>query len=1040
MHRRSLGSLSLGMGGIRPPKVSSPESLQGRLSEFAEVCKSAVSGKKMSLAYPEFYDETAAAAIALDKVGLNRLTLAFEGPPHLAKHVSARFQAEFVASKHREIVKFMLFTFFFNLPSGILWALSIPKVFITAAAAPDGATEIWQRFRLLLSAIFLPLASISIGLLRRSLTGTEPLFVLVGMLSGGLHCTAVYITGLISFSGFFFLAVPMYFAFPLFTVQVSFITWTVVIIVGIILGLVRQIDPKVWLVDFFGLVSIQILLNYMSYQKEQTSRLASLNRELLTSKDIELHEEVSKTNALLRSAIPEVILEKLGECILKNEDCSKKIAQEFDVVTVMFCEITNFHDLSSTMEESTLVGALNIVYSEFDKLLERFRLHKVETIGQIYMLAGGCPEVTDEFSKDVAILALKFMETMPSINLKVLDRIPGFDKRLQLRIGINTGPIVAGIVGTRMPRYKLFGDTVNTASRMQSTCEIGRIQISQSTFELLQNDFDTEYRGKVMVKGKGHLETYYLLRSKQQTNSAETSLQCVTDSVISSSMTSVFTPIMPEGVLRRFSSGSAQVHPREAKVNNGLKRIQLSHEENAAHNKEEEDRTKGNLLNNLFLVGMMVLLYMLLYIIFTLTTSPEKVLRKDLTVWCLAFMTVIYGTMYCSVRANQIAKEKTLGRAAGILLIVQCTLLLVTESSLLDQPYTGRLLCFLILSIDLSIIPWQQRLGLCMFNAFTYAAMVLSIKAVNPAAQQLRGSVIVNMTIPVSAWNIISSSFNLLSEGVVLLAVIVSIEQQTRSNFFDQRLQRVQQRLIIAQKKHTAKMLLKLLPESVVPRLLSKGSEAVVDHFEEVSILFTDMVQFTAFAQRLKAYDLMCFLNEMYVMFDAISSKYGLYKVEIIGDAYFAVGGCPVACTNHVDKLIHAALEMTDAVEPLRLKAQQLLEGYEHAEGADNINIRVGVHVGAVVAGVIGVKDPRYHVFGEAVNLAQVMESTGEPGKVHISRYTYELLQSSPFLSHYTFEQRSIGGSNHLTVSELSYFVNITKRTQTADVAESEAP
>lgn len=120
----------------------------------------------------------------------------------------------------------------------------------------------------------------------------------------------------------------------------------------------------------------------------------------------------------------------------------------------------------------------------------------------------------------------------------------------------------------------------------------------------------------------------------------------------------------------------------------------------------------------------------------------------------------------------------------------------------------------------------------------------------------------------------------------------------------------------------------------------------------------------------------------MYTQFDMIIETRDIYKVEIIGDAYFVVGGCPIICPNHAVNVLQSAFEMLDAMPSLRKRF------------GDNINIRIGIHTGPVVAGVVGIKDPRYHLFGETVAIAQNLEASGEAGKVHVSETTIDAINA----------------------------------------------
>jgi class 3 adenylate cyclase len=147
---------------------------------------------------------------------------------------------------------------------------------------------------------------------------------------------------------------------------------------------------------------------------------------------------------------------------------------------------------------------LDELFSRFDALAERHGMEKIKTIGDCYMAAAGVPDPQEDHARRAALLALDMRETVASWTLP--DR-----SRLQLRIGINSGPVIAGVIGTKRFLYDLYGDAVNTASRMETHSVPGEIQITSATHELLKGEFDCTPRGSIPVKGKGEMETWYLV-------------------------------------------------------------------------------------------------------------------------------------------------------------------------------------------------------------------------------------------------------------------------------------------------------------------------------------------------------------------------------------------------------------------------------------------------------------------------------------------------------------------------------------------------
>ena len=181
--------------------------------------------------------------------------------------------------------------------------------------------------------------------------------------------------------------------------------------------------------------------------------------------------------------------------------------------------------------------------------------------------------------------------------------------------------------------------------------------------------------------------------------------------------------------------------------------------------------------------------------------------------------------------------------------------------------------------------------------------------------------------------------------------------------------------------KHMLKLLSKLLPLTVIEELAS-GRELIADPYEDVTIIFTDMKGFTAFSSQILPSELVNFLNTLYSAFDEILDQYGLYKVEVIGDAYYVVSGCPVVRTpdDNAERCVDASMAM--------------LRTIPRVCDDTSVQIRVGIHSGSVIAGVVGVKDPRYHLFGPTVTTAMKMESHGIPSKVHVSKAVVDRLSA----------------------------------------------
>ncbi len=214
----------------------------------------------------------------------------------------------------------------------------------------------------------------------------------------------------------------------------------------------------------------------------------------------ELRKERNKTENLLLNLLPEPIAERL-----KEEP--GVIADKFEKATILFADLVNFTQISTTMPATKLVYLLNEIFSSFDELTEKHGLEKIKTIGDAYMVAGGIPIVRPDHAEASAEMALDMLVAIDELNLKL-------EATFDLRIGINSGPVVAGVIGTKKFIYDLWGNAVNTASRMESHGVPGRIQVSFYTYELLRDKYEFEERGLIDIKGQGEMRTYFLTGPK----------------------------------------------------------------------------------------------------------------------------------------------------------------------------------------------------------------------------------------------------------------------------------------------------------------------------------------------------------------------------------------------------------------------------------------------------------------------------------------------------------------------------------------------
>ncbi len=240
--------------------------------------------------------------------------------------------------------------------------------------------------------------------------------------------------------------------------------------------------------------------------KEQTKQLEELverlQNEIKERHGVELALRLAKKNSdhLLLNILPAAIIETLK----KGQGSA---AERFDSATVLFADIVDFTSLASRISPLELVDFLNQIFSKFDQLTEKHGLEKIKTIGDAYMVAGGLPVPMADHAGAIANMALDMLEAIGDFKTDT-------GEPFQIRIGINTGPVVAGVIGIKKFIYDLWGDTVNVAFRMESQGLPGYIQVTTAIYEQLKDRYIFEKRGAIEVKGKGEMISYWLKAKK----------------------------------------------------------------------------------------------------------------------------------------------------------------------------------------------------------------------------------------------------------------------------------------------------------------------------------------------------------------------------------------------------------------------------------------------------------------------------------------------------------------------------------------------
>jgi class 3 adenylate cyclase len=221
---------------------------------------------------------------------------------------------------------------------------------------------------------------------------------------------------------------------------------------------------------------------------------------MVTERTHELEAEKKKADLLLRNILPSEIAEELKE----KGQASAKL---YERATILFCDFRNFTQLAESTQPAELVKLIDFYFCQFDDIMQRYEIEKIKTVGDAYIAAGGLPDPNKGSPQDVVQAAVDMQRLVRSIQI---ERQASGEPFFEVRIGIHTGPVIAGVVGKIKFAYDIWGDTVNTAARLEENSQPGKINISGATYGWVKDRFPCVYRGKIPAKHKGEIDMYFV--------------------------------------------------------------------------------------------------------------------------------------------------------------------------------------------------------------------------------------------------------------------------------------------------------------------------------------------------------------------------------------------------------------------------------------------------------------------------------------------------------------------------------------------------
>ena len=801
--------------------------------------------------------------------------------------------------------------------------------------------------------------------------------------------------------------------------------------------------------SFFLMLGSIILIVY-SYFSELKHRIDYLKYH--KSKN-----ELKKDNHIMANLVPDFVREKMkrGE---------RGAALGYEVVSIVFCDFSDFDSLVAKLSPKDLISFLDEVYSMFDQFCFLHGLQKIETVGKTYMAAGGikeCEVNVSEFTLRThhAIRCFEFsVDILDLIQKMILTN----GEKVKVKIGIHTGKVIPAVVGNHKPQFSLIGDTVNTTARMCSNSQENCINCSEFAYEEIKQRYKDFTVTTKEIKGKGMMNLYLFNPNKNKKKGDNSKLPFPKDSngniVMKSVTRNMNMPIMvkqgTKGSMRRMSKGDNLIkNKNDLSVNTGVRKnsllenslliVENSYDElidtnnnfnynvfgttntnNNLINNRNNNKHKNQLVNNAYNnnnISSTINPYDLkqgdeieynnndffknsfFFFKFTNETShngfiryeKQKFLSSEVQSMIINFaivMVFLVGMFLISQYALEIEDHIALFIIAkAIILMVIVGLIVKTQLVIHNYSLALSWMNFAVY-FALTIINQVQLndcskkfylsytveevttiIAMCLNGMLSYMQITLSL-SVHVVI------FIVNIIINKNEHLIVKYNIMLIYECIVLYILTFT---KCYYSSFDFLLNQKQAKNLV----DTEKMLFNLMPLHVVQNM--KDDIPVADVIDNVTLLFADIVRFTDFSACHEPVEVVNLVSELFKRFDNSTKECSVYKVHTIGDCYVVMsftGKVPMNERNYLEEAKNVCKMGESMIRIIREVRKEV--------NFEKLDMRIGIHTGPIIAGIIGSAVVRYDLFGSDVLIANKMESAGCPGKINISEDTKKLLET----------------------------------------------
>lgn len=644
-------------------------------------------------------------------------------------------------------------------------------------------------------------------------------------------------------------------------------------------------------------------------------------------------------------------------------------------LTILFCDVLSMKDMMKDYSPAMMVSVLDGIYSVFDQVCENLCLHKMETVGKTYMACAGIPGTR----KDHALACAEMAKEM----LKLMERAG-----VVVRIGVHTGGVIAGVVGMLRPQFSLFGDTVNTSARVQSTGEPGGVAISTTTYEMLGDVYHTKIK-EVQAKGKGTLRVYLLEdRLVPADPHREFDLVPMKDGNNESDVQDDENLQKTFEVINHFSLSYMDPRiPIARGVDSSLEPLYVKFR----YGDTRWDGFSGPCL--------VVIVVHCLELLFEYTNQHEGSplpLEVFVVVPVVRGVICALGVLMAAISYQRQCVSDVLAfrlqnlyflSSAFVALIMP---LYIAQNTVKEYPQWSE--TYMLEYVDRNVLR-ADVVFILSLTVFTCLGVrfrhCLQVYAISLLGFALVFWLSVPSAFTEQFFNIVYYTSFLLTAMFLNLTINYARELFLRRGFV--------LTFMSEQEHRKAEFLLyQMLPPTVGRQLMSK-QRSRAEIFSDVTILYSDIKNFTKYSASSSPDRVVTLLSTLFSIFDLLTEKHCVYKIQTIGDAYVLVSGFPFCTNEEMDGYSKeewapaAAFHcMAMGVDMLRAVAQVRTQ-----EGAA-IQMRLGIHTGTLIAGVVGEKKLRYDMWGTDCLVANELESLATPQCILLSEVTKSFLEKCP--------------------------------------------